>query len=242
MTRAGGRLRPLIRAFTLAAACLMPGVAHGDGREVTLSSADGIQLAGTLFDARLRPAPGVVLVHMLGRSKDDWSDMGRRFQEAGLTALAIDLRGHGRSGGSATISPAMAEDVRAAIAWLRSRPGVRPDAIGLAGASLGANLALTAAAAVPSLRALALLSPALDYRGVRIDTGMLKRYGGRPAWLAASTGDPYALRTLRELAADASGPREQRLTAVTAHGTGMLAADPALAGELVDWFRRTLMF
>lgn len=212
------------------------------GRPVSLASADGVSLAGTFFEAQNRPAAGVVLVHMLGRSKDDWTAMADRLQRAGLNVLTVDLRGHGQSDGSASALGVMAGDVRAAVEWLQARPGVRPDRIGLAGASLGANLALAVAAAVPSVRALALLSPSLDYRGVRVDAAMLKRYGARPAWLAASMEDPYALRTLRELAADTSGARIERLTNAPAHGTNMLAADPALASELVDWFGRTLIF
>ena len=52
--------------------------------------------------------------------------------------------------------------------WLATRARTsRPDAIGVVGASLGANLALLAAADLPLVRAIALLSPSLDYRGLR---------------------------------------------------------------------------
>lgn len=237
---------PCRRAPTVAALVAAIGwaalPAAAAGRAVSLASADGVPLAATFFEAQNRPAAGVVLVHMLGRSKDDWTAVADRLQQAGLHVLAVDLRGHGQSSGSAGALGIMAGDVRAAVEWLQARPGVRPDRIGLAGASLGANLALLVAAALPSVRALALLSPSLDYRGVRIDQAMLKRYGARPAWLAASTVDPYALRTLRELVADSSGLRVERLTSAAAHGTNMLTADPALAGELVDWLGRTLIF
>jgi dienelactone hydrolase len=136
----------------------------------------------------------------------------------------------------------MAQDVRAAVLWLASRPGVRPDAIGIAGASLGASFALQVAAEQPSVRSLALLSPSLDYRGVRINKALVHKYGARPLWLLASSEDPYALRTIHELAEDTSGIREERVAAAAAHGTNLLTADPGLIPALVDWFRRTLIF
>ena len=217
------------------------GPVHAGGRAVSLTSTDGIILTAELYEASSRPAPGVVLVHMLSRTKADWEALANSLQDAGLTALAIDLRGHGGSAGSAQSLPEMERDVRAAVLWLSTRQGVRPGAIGLVGASLGANLALRAAVDLPAVKALALLSPSLDYRGLRADAGLLKKLGARPIWMAASTEDPLALRTLREFAAEPSGPREQRLAQGLAHGMALLSVDPEMGRVLVDWLRRSLL-
>jgi alpha-beta hydrolase superfamily lysophospholipase len=212
------------------------------GRTVNFNAPDGTPLVGTFYEAAPQPAPCVILVHMLGRQRDDWAAVAERLQQQGLAALTIDLRGHGASGGTRTPLSRMADDVAAAVRWLGSRTGVRPNAIGIAGASLGASLALQVAIELPSVRSLALLSPSLDYRGVRIDPTLVRKYGARPMLFVASSEDPYALRTLRELATDASGVREQRLASVSAHGTVLLNADPDLPAALVDWFRKTLIF
>lgn len=211
------------------------------GRPVTFPSLDGTPLSAMLYEASPRPAPAVVLVHMLGRSKDEWARLAERLEDAGITALAVDLRGHGRSGGNGSELPAMVADVRAAVAWLAAHPAVRPDAVGVVGASLGANLAALAAADTPAIQSIGLLSPSLDYRGVRLDAQTIQKLGGRRLWLAASAEDPYALRTIRELTDDTAAA-EQRLTAARAHGTALLSADPELARALVDWLRRTLIF
>jgi alpha-beta hydrolase superfamily lysophospholipase len=211
------------------------------GRPIGFTAPDGTSLTGLLFEASNRPAPGIVLVHMLGRSKDEWTWIAGRLQEAGATVLAIDLRGHGSSGGSPAVLGPMVTDVTAAIDWLATRPNVRPDALAVVGASLGANLAALAAADRGLVRAVALLSPSLEYRGVRLDTGTMKRLGGRAVWLGASTEDPYALRTVKELMS-AGGNREQALSTARAHGTGLLGADPDLTRTLMDWLRRTLIF
>ena len=211
------------------------------GRPVTFPSLDGTTLAGEFFEASNRPSPGVVLVHMLSRNKNDWHGLPDRIRDAGITALTIDLRGHGGSSGSAADLPAMVQDVRAAAQWLASRGGVRPDAIAIVGASLGASLALLAAADSPLIRAVGVLSPSLDYRGLRTDVALVKRIGARPLWLAASTEDPLAIRTVHDFAADSSGPREQHVSSVAAHGTQLLDRDGDVARALVDWLRRSLL-
>lgn len=211
------------------------------GRPVTLASSDGVIIAGEYFEASSRPAPAVLLVHMLSKSKGEWRDLPDRIRDAGITALAIDLRGHGQSSGSAQDIPKMVQDVRAAAQWLAARPNVRGDAIAIVGASLGASLALLAAVDVPQARYLALLSPSLDYRGLRTDTGLIKRLGARSIWLSASAEDPLALRTLRDIAAEPSGPREQHVSSAVAHGTALLDRDNDVARSLVDWLRRSLL-
>jgi alpha-beta hydrolase superfamily lysophospholipase len=211
------------------------------GRPVSFTSTDATPLGAMFYEASNRPSPGVVLVHMLGRSKDEWVATAERLQDAGISVLALDLRGHGSSGGNGAVFPPMVEDVQAGFTWLSTRPGIRPGAVGIVGASLGANLAALAAARVAAVRAVALISPSLDYRGVRLDAAVMKKIGDRPVWLAASTEDPYALRTVKELLG-AGGAYEQRLSGSRAHGTGLLSADQDLAGALVDWVRRTLIF
>ena len=215
--------------------------AEAAGTRVSFPSADGVPLSGEYYEASSRPAPAVLLVHMLSRSHADWGSLPDRLREAGITALAIDLRGHGQSAGSAQDLQAMIGDVRAAAQWLATRPGVRGDQIAIAGASLGASLALLAAVTLPQVRAIALLSPSLDYRGLRTDTALVKRLGSRSLWLAASDQDPLALRTQRDMAAEPSGPREQHVSSVLAHGTALLDKDGDLARSLVDWLRRSLL-
>ena len=215
--------------------------AEAAGTRVTFPSGDGVVIAGEFHEAASHPAPAVLLVHMLSRSHADWGGLPERIRDAGITALAIDLRGHGQSSGSPQDLQAMIGDVRAAALWLSTRPNVRGDQIAIVGASLGASLALLAVVNVPQVRAIALLSPSLDYRGLRTDNTLIKRLGSRSIWLAASDQDPLALRSLRDIAAEPSGAREQHVSSVLAHGTVLLDKDGDLARSLVDWLRRSLL-
>lgn len=217
---------------------LIPSSVLAAGRGVSFRAEDGRTINAVVFETSQRPAPAVVLVPMLGRPKDDWDALGQRLADANILALAIDLPGTSDPGDAAILS-GWSADVRAAVLYLSSRQDVRPASIGVAGASLGANLAALAAAGLQSVHSLALVSPSLDYRGVRIEAAM-KEYDGRPAILIASNHDPYAARTVRELAKDPPGTRETRFSDTTAHGTLLLMRDPETARALVEWFQATL--
>jgi alpha-beta hydrolase superfamily lysophospholipase len=239
---------PLAAAAALAWAALVSGtagqprlVAPAAARVVTLQSLDGTPLSGRYHESAQRPAPGVVLVHMLARSSSDWAEFAGELSAAGISAFAVDLRGHGASSGSASALPEMTQDVRAAIQWLASRPNVQRERLGLAGASLGANLALLAAAAEPLVLAVAAVSASLDYRGVRVGPDLMKKLGNRRVWFAASTQDPLAVRTVRDLSQAVPDLAEQQLSPEPAHGTVLLQTDRTLARALVDWLRLRLL-
>ncbi len=220
---------------TLAALLVTVHLGAASGRHITVRTDDGVTLAGTYFEPSRRPAPGIVLLHMLTRNHDDWAAAGSRLADAGYAVLAIDFR----NGGDADAA-LLERDVASAKAFLRERPEVNPNSLGIAGASIGANMALADAAEDRAVQSIILLSPGLDYRGLRTEAAM-KKYGSRAALLVSSTKDPYAWRSVRTLAAIGPGPREVRLSDVLAHGTVLLQKDPDLIGALVDWFKRTLL-
>ena len=211
------------------------GLGAASSRRITVRTDDGVTLAGTYFESSRRPAPGIVLLHMLTRTHDDWQAAGSRLADAGYAVVAIDFRNAGDADAGA-----LALDVKAAKAFLRERPEVIPNSLGIAGASIGANMAVIDAADDPNVQSIALLSPGLDYRGLRTEAAM-KKFGARPALLVSSTKDPYAWRSVKTLAAIGPGTREVRLTDVLAHGTVLLSRDPDLIAALVDWFKRTLL-
>jgi dienelactone hydrolase len=228
---------------TLVAACvtlaIVPlGVRAAAGRAVTYRADDGRTLTSLLFEADQKPGPAVVLIPMLGRTKDDWQAVGQRLSEANITALAVDLPSAGVPA-DARAAGVWASDVRMGVSYLVDRAEIRASSVGLAGASLGATIAALEGANDPRIRSLALVSPSIDYRGIRIEAAM-RQFGTRPAVLMASIHDPYAVRSAHELAKDAPGLRELQLSELTAHGTLLLAQDADLTRVLVDWFRRTL--
>ena len=211
---------------------------------VTLRTDDGVSLVGTWYEPAAHPGPAVILVHMLNRSRKEWEPFAERLASEGIGALAIDLRGHGESSGTLITGEAdyssMVLDVKAARRFLAQRSEVQQSRVGVAGASIGANLAALEASTDPTVASIALLSPSLDYRGLRIEAAA-RKIAGRPMLLVASDDDPYALRSARELQKTAGGIRELLVLKAAGHGVPMLSRDQDLSRLLVDWFRRTLL-
>jgi len=237
-----GRHARRLATWTIVSVCLLAAPARGAER-VTMTTEDGVVLAGSLLEPSRLPAPAVVLLHMQTRTRHDWDNVADRLASRGFVALSIDLRGHGESASGPTGAgdglTALQADAMAALRFLATRPGLVNGRIAMVGASVGANLAALAGAADSSVRALVLLSPGLDYRGLRIETAMT-RFNDRPALILVSQEDSYSLRSARILAGG-SGLVELRVLEGAGHGTVMFSRVPDLVSSLVDWLATRLL-
>jgi uncharacterized protein len=113
-----------------------------DHVDTRLRSADGTLLQGTYLPGPA-PSPGAVLLlhgFAANRRKPAYARLADGLARR-LSVLALDLRGHGGSGGSSTFGDREAEDALAGIGWLR-RYGHRK--VVLVGMSMGGTAALHA--------------------------------------------------------------------------------------------------
>ncbi|MBI5876559.1 MAG: alpha/beta fold hydrolase [Chloroflexi bacterium] len=201
-------------------------------REIVLRAPDGTRLVSTLYAPARIPAPAVLLLHVADGSRHDWEPFAARLREAGVAALALDLRGHGASGGQRDWER-MTGDAATAYAFLRREPSIDPARIVLAGGSLGANIALALGAAEPSAHAVAMVSPGLNLYNY-LAYKDVQGYGARPLFMICSEGDAFAVETQRQLAALATGPARALVRPGAAHGTALLA-DHDAAEALMTW-------
>jgi pimeloyl-ACP methyl ester carboxylesterase len=118
-----------------------------DGNRVFAAS------GGRPFDAA---RPAVVFIHGAGMDHTVWALQARYFAHHGRSVLAIDLPGHGRSGGE------LLRSVGAMASWLvKLLDAAALSSAALVGHSMGALIALEAAASAPArARSLALLGVA----------------------------------------------------------------------------------
>ena len=197
-----------------------------------------------LYEAAARPAPGVVLVHMLSRTRKRTGTKWRSSCEAaGITALAIDLRGHGGSGGAAT---ALCRDGarrprRGAVAVGRARASVRTPSAWPVRRSAPTSPCWpppTSRWCAP-LRA---VSPSLDYRGLPRRSRDDEEAGRPPGVAGGEHRRPLSLRTMKELTADESMPSATS-TSAPSRRTARSCWPPTrtLARALVDWLRQRLL-
>jgi uncharacterized protein len=124
---------------------------------------DGQELAGVvhvphgLVSGERRPA--IIMMHGFGANKSggpQW--VCEQFAAWGYVALRFDYRGCGESGGvrGRVIPMEEVADARNAVTYLATRPEVDPARIALAGSSLGAGVAVQAAALDPRVAAVIL--------------------------------------------------------------------------------------
>ncbi len=249
--RAGGARGPAGALIALVAAgWLIAAPVSGavEPAKVSFVASDGQQVSGVLYMPDRKPAPAVILLPMMTRTHLDWGATASRLADAGIAALAIDFRRGGAprtepepaGGGASGDFADLALDVLAADTYLSARADIAAGRIGIAGASIGANVAAIAASDLPAIKSLALLSPSLEYRGLRIEPPM-RKFGHRPALIIVSDDDPYALRSGRQMVSYGEGVRDLRVVSGAGHGTVMLTRQPDLVGALVDWFVRTLV-
>lgn len=119
-------------------------------------ASDGVSLRGWRIPGP-PGAPGVVLCHDLGGSKEAMLSLAIALQKAGFTVMAFDFRGHGESGGTgSTLGVEEKRDVLGALDYLGSVAGVDGKRLGVYGVGMGAQAAVRAAADRPAATVLVL--------------------------------------------------------------------------------------
>ena len=139
-----------------------PAVPDPDAEEVWFPTTDGLTLRGSLYRHEERPSRGLIIFcpEMLGSR---WSalDYCSGLYDAGFDILAFDFRNQGESDSLLGYEPLHwvteyeVQDVLAAIAFSRSRDGLRDLPLGLFGISRGGGAALAAAARCRDVRCVA---------------------------------------------------------------------------------------
>jgi uncharacterized protein len=142
--------------------------------EVVVKTPAGHTLAGTLTLPKsasgAKPVGAIVTVTGSGPQDRDeniglqgfrpFRQLADALARRGIAVLRMDDRGTGASGGTfrGSTSADFAEDIRAGLAYLRTRPEIRADGLGVLGHSEGALIAPMVAEKEPTLRAIVLLA------------------------------------------------------------------------------------
>lgn len=214
---------------------------------IEYATSDAVTIVGEWRDVAT-PKGWALLLHMMPATKESWASFQEVLASRGIASLAIDLRGHGESktpeldyrNFSNAEHQASMHDVIGGIAYLSER-GAREGKIILAGASIGANLALRAMARDASLRVAMLLSAGFDYRGIEAEEEASALAKQQSVYLVAAADDPNeSLEAHRAIARSTQATCELREYDTGGHGTNLFATHPELKNEIADWTVRHL--
>jgi uncharacterized protein len=129
---------------------------------LTYPNANGIAVRAKLLrpvDATAEsPMPGIVYVHGYQNNRETSDAYAIELARRGFVVLSIDAIGRGNSGVPGDPEDADFDETygtTTSFAYLKALPFVRPDAAGLMGHSLGAEMAYSVALRDPTVRALA---------------------------------------------------------------------------------------
>jgi dienelactone hydrolase len=231
---------------------------------VDLKSTDGVVLKATYLPAG-RPGPGILLFHQSNRTRNSWDDVARQLAVAGISTLALDTRGYGESGGTrieASLPDKQQADLETAFRFLVSQPGIRPDAIGAAGAGwLGVDNSVAIARLHPKdIKSLVLMSGETLRPGIEF----LHEAQQLPQLFVVSDRDEYppTVEAMLLLYARSSSPTRKlihysaeqdapwlwyetsdpsKVPATGNHGTDLFKTHADLPSTVVEWFVGTLI-
>ncbi|KAL6817691.1 DltD N-terminal domain protein [Trichoderma camerunense] len=178
--------------------------------DVEFKALDGTVLRGVIYPAQKR-GPGIIMTPGFTLTIQDYffCDWAAFFQREGITALAYDPRGFGRSEGSPRfeVDPMMNVcDYHDALTFLKSHPMVNSKQIIFWGNSFSGMVALTAAALDNRVGAVIAINPVSH-----MDVALKEKW---PATLSRITRDresqlkgnpPYTLRVIGDVSQDTIG-------------------------------------
>ncbi len=201
-----------------------------------MTTADGQTIAYQIYTSK--PGnPGVILLHMLRKTRTDWDAFAKYLQKNGFNVIAMDTRGHGQSTGNWEAFTTedfqkMTLDVATAKSVLESKQADVKRLI-VIGASIGANTALNYAVNDPDVQTVVLLSPGLEYKGVNTE-GTINLFQ-KPLLIVASKDDKYSADS-SEMLASKNKNAKLVLYEAAGHGTSMFV-QKELAPTILSWLK-----
>lgn len=213
--------------------------------KVSLKTADAMNIVSDHYKGP-PGSPAVLLLHMMPSGRKSWVEFAEKLNQAGFGALAIDLRGHGESEGgpdgwrnfSDDEHQKSIEDVKAGLEFQKKEGH---GALSIAGASIGANLALECLVESDEVKKVILLSPGLNYKGIETLPLAKMVKPERAVYVVAARDDTRsggpADQMAREIYDALPCKKEIKIFEEGGHGTDILNAHPEIIGELILWLK-----
>ena len=208
---------------------------------VTITAEDGLELVGLYsgtegLEDESGLVPAVLLMHHGGAVKEKWLEFFPAFYEAGYAFLAVDLRGHGETGGRNEQAPNAEKhiaDTQLWIEWLRAQEGIDPERINIVGASTGADVGLNVIAQDERLVTLVGYSVALEVGDLTTAPAVAEIE--QPIFLVTGFKDEPGIVAVQALILETQGEMQIRIYDTSLCCTFLLGFQDGLLEETIDW-------
>jgi esterase/lipase len=211
---------------------------------IDITTSDGLKIAGIYTPGSL--PFGAILLHMMPATKESYTKLASDLSEIGLHTLAIDFRGHGQSEGGNYKEFTDEQhqkyilDLEAAVNYLKSKePAIK---FGIVGASIGCSIGIWYGTE-HELEFLALLSPGIEYRGVKAGELIQKLPDSLPTYFASAMDDARvpgnSTQTETLYNACSSKAKKIQMFQTGGHGTEILENNPDFKQSLVAWIKES---
>ncbi|MEK7553670.1 MAG: alpha/beta fold hydrolase [Patescibacteria group bacterium] len=212
--------------------------------ELFLTTDDGVKISAHLY-AIEKPIGWLVLSHMMPATKESYENLAIKAQNNGYESVAIDLRGHGESDdgpeGFLDFSDPKHQksilDLKAAVDYLIKNKKATPEKISFIGASIGANLSLQYIAENSAFKTAILLSPGLNYRGLKTEP-LVKKLQAEQKILFVSAEDDGPNAEENQLLFEATSSKINKQIKIYesgGHGTDILKNQPELKNLIFNF-------
>ncbi len=222
---------------------------NADVHTVRFTTADNVEIVGDFYEPAesAKPAPIAILLHMYRSDRNAWKVLAETLQNDGFAVLAIDMRGHGESGGDnrtalqervrqrdPSLFGSMYLDVAAAHTWLGSQEGCDVTRVTLVGASVGCSVAIDYGSRDRSVDVIVAMTPGTNYLGLD-STKAIKAFGDRPVLLLATEAEREATDVLADLNPAAT---KEIVGPGRIHGTQMFGQVSEIESTIARYLKR----
>lgn len=197
--------------------------------------------------------PLVILLHGLNRDHLAWSDLPATLTHAGYAVFALDLRGHGKSTITTwkrrvswrLLQPEqwknLHRDITQVIQYFKKGedyPEVDGSQVALIGEKLGANVATFVGKNSTEVKALVLLSPGLEFKGIDASRGLLEY--GNPTLILSNHDFKESHSQAQHLYNWITGPKTLQVYEKIGEGAEMLGNQPGVGLQIEAWLSNVL--
>lgn len=228
--------------------------------KIFLTTKDNVKIAADYRNVDIlkyqQPIGWLVLTHMMPATKESFQRLAEEFQNIGHESIAIDLRGHGESitrtntdytrtntekldyrNFSDSEHQKSILDLEAGVDYLIKERKATPDKISFVGASIGANLSLQYISEHQEFKTAILLSPGLNYRGIKTELMVKNLKTGQKVFFVSARDDGDNAEENQKLydSTPANIIKKIKIYETGGHGTDILKNQTELLNLITDF-------